>query len=220
MNIEGLGDKLIDQLLREELITDYTSLYKLRREQLAPLEGWGEKSADNLLAELEKSKERTLGHLLFALGIRFVGARVGRILADHFGDLDPLLAASSEELEEIPEVGPKVAESVLRFFGDEHNQRRLATLREAGITTTQPQAEVVESPLAGKTVVLTGTLVEMTRDDAKRQLEALGARVSGSVSRKTDLVIAGEKAGSKLRKAQELGVDVIDEAGLRELLAE
>ena len=220
MNIEGLGDKRIDQLLREGLIEDYTSLYGLRFEDLAALDGWKDKSAENLLVELEKSKQRTLGHLLFALGIRFVGARVAKLLAEACGDLDTLARASADALEAVPEVGPKVASSVRRFFDDDHNQRRIEALRAAGLSFEQPQAAVADedSPFAGKTVVLTGTLQAMTRGEAKKRLEALGARVSGSVSKKTDLVVAGESAGSKLTKAQNLGVEVVDEARFRELL--
>ncbi len=219
MDVEGLGEKLIDQLLAKALITDYTSLYSLRKEDLAGLEGWGEKSAENLLAQIEKSKRRPLAHLLHALGIRFVGERVGRILAEHFGDLDTLTAAGREELEAVPEIGPKVASSVLQFFADPHNRERLETLREAGVNLTQPRPEAgASSRLAGKTVVLTGALTEVTRGEARKRLEALGARVAGSVSRNTDLVIAGDKAGSKLDKAKELGVEVTDEAGLLELL--
>lgn len=221
MNIEGLGDKKIDQLLREELIEDYTSLYRLRFEDLAALDGWKEKSAENLLAELEKSKTRTLAHLLFALGIRFVGARVAKLLAEACGDFDTLSRASDDALEAIPEVGPKVASSVRRFLDDAHNQQRIETLRQAGLNLAQPVTQVVEegdSPVAGKTVVLTGTLTTMNRREAKKQLEALGARVSGSVSKKTDLVVAGESAGSKLTKAQNLGIEIADEARLREIL--
>ncbi len=220
MDIEGLGDKLIDQLLAKKLIADYTSLYSLRALDLMDLEGWGEKSALNLLEQIEKSKGRTLAHLLHAVGIRFVGQRVGRILAEHFGDLDSLMAADEEQLEEVPEIGPKVAASLRQFFADEHNRKRLETLRAAGVTLTQPRPEAVaeESPVAGKTIVLTGALSVMKRGEAKKQLEALGARVSGSVSKKTDLVIAGEKAGSKLKKAQALGVEVTDEEGLLQIL--
>ncbi len=220
MNIEGLGDKLIEQLLREKLITDYTSLYRLEVRDLEPLEGWGLKSAENLVSEVEKSKQRTLGHLLFALGIRFVGQRVAKILADHFGTLDALAAAGADELEDIPEIGPKVASSIREFFGDPRNRERIEALRGFGVNMTQPQEEraAARSPLAGKTVVLTGTLSALTRSEAKRRLEALGARVSGSVSRKTDLVVAGESAGSKLRKAEELGIEVVDEQGLTDLL--
>jgi len=220
MNIEGLGDKRIEQLLEHGLIEDYTSLYELEKEQLVPLERWKEKSAENLLEEIEKSKERTLAHLLHALGIRFVGVRVARILADHFGHLDRLMAAEREELQEIPEIGPKVADSLRLFFDDEKNQRRIEKLRDAGVNFEQPRTEEpsADSPFAGKTVVLTGTLGAMTRGEAKKKLEAAGARVAGSVSGSTDLVIAGEKAGSKLKKAEELGVEVIDEERFLELL--
>jgi DNA ligase (NAD+) len=218
MSIEGLGEKLIDQLLNEKLITDYTSLYQLAVPDLEPLEGWGLKSAENLISEVGKSKERTLGHLLFALGIRFVGQRVGRILADHFGTIDALMAAGPEELEAVPEIGPKVAASIREFFANPHNRERIEALRGFGVNLTQPQEEAAESPLVGKTVVLTGTLGSFTRSEAKARLEALGARVSGSVSRQTDLVVAGESAGSKLRKAEELGVRVVGEEELIELL--
>lgn len=220
MDIEGLGDKLIDQLLREKLIVDFTSLYSLKAEQLVDLDGWGKKSAENLVAQIEKSKSRPLESLLFALGIRFVGARVAKLLADSFGTLQALIAAEQDALEAIPEIGPKVAESVREFFANEHNRERVAALEAAGINTTQPRAQGVaeDSPMAGKTVVLTGTLSSLTRDEAKKRLEALGARVSGSVSAKTDLVIAGEKAGSKLQKAEKLGVEVIDEKALLALL--
>lgn len=219
MNIEGLGDKRIDQLLAAKLIRDYASLYQLRKEDLVGLERWEEKSADNVLAEIEGSKRRTLAHLLNALGIRFVGERVGRILAEHLETIDALMSASQEDLEQIPEIGPKVAAAILEFFSNPHNRERIETLRTAGVDLSQPRSQSTgEQPLAGKTVVLTGTLETMTREEAQQRLEALGARVSGSVSSKTDLVIAGEKAGSKLTKAQELGIRVIDEVGLRELL--
>ena len=222
MDIEGLGDKLIEQLLAKQLITDYTSLYRLRQDDLAGLDGWGEKSAVKLLAEIEKSKRRSLAHLLHAIGIRFVGQRVGKILAQRFGDLDALIAADSETLETVPEIGPKVAASVRQFFADPRNRERLEVLRRAGVDFTQPQPETGggSSSLSGKKIVLTGSLSSMTRGEAKQRLEALGARVSGSVSSKTDLVIAGEKAGSKLRKAESLGVEVTDEAGLLGLLGE
>ncbi len=221
MDIEGLGDKLIDQLLREKLIEDYTSLYRLEAKDLYYLEGWGRKSAENLIEEIEKSKSRTLAHLLHALGIRFVGQRVAKILADHVGTLDALTAASPEDLEAIPEIGPKVAAAIRAFFDHPHNQERVAALKGFGVSTVQPREEAAaESPFTGKTVVLTGTLQAMTRGEAKRRLEALGARVSGSVSKKTHLVVAGESAGSKLAKAQKLGVEVIDEAALLARLEE
>ena len=220
MNIEGLGDKLIDQLIDEGLIEDYTSLYRLRAEDLIGLDRWGGKSASNLLAELDKSKERGLAPLLHALGIRFVGERVAGILADAFGDLDNLAAASEEELVEVDEVGPKVAASIRAFFSDARQLERLDRLRAAGVKTVHdaPARSPDGGRLAGQRVVLTGKLTYFTRGQAKAQLEQLGARVSGSVSAKTDLLVAGEKAGSKLKKAQELGIEVVDEAGLRALL--
>ena len=220
MDIEGLGDKLIDQLLRERLIVDVTSLYQLRQEDLEVLDGWGVKSAENVLAEIEKSKQRTLAHLLFALGIRFVGVRVAKILAEHFGHLDALAEASPEALQAVDEIGPKVAASIRLFFDDPNQRQRIEALRAAGLSFQQPRDESVrhDAFLSGKTVVLTGTLPTLTRGEAKQRLEALGARVSGSVSKKTDLVVAGESAGSKLTKAQGLGIEVIDEARLLELL--
>ncbi len=220
MDIEGLGDKLIDQLLAAGKIRDYTSLYDLGKEDLLGLERWGEKSIDNLLAEIDKSKGRELAHLLFGLGIRIIGERVGRILAERFGSLAALRAASAEELAEVPEVGPKVAASVLEFFAQPGNQERLQKLAVAGVGMTQPEVEKApaDSPVAGKSIVLTGTLSAMARSVAKQRLEALGARVSASVSAKTDLLIAGEKAGSKLKKAERLGLEIVDEGGLLDLL--
>ena len=226
MDVEGLGEKLVDQLLEHQLIEDYASLYDLRAEQLIGLEGWGAKSAHNLLERLEASKSRGLGPLLHALGIRFVGERIAGILARSFRDMDSLCAASDEELLEIEEVGPKVLASLRAFFADPANVARIERLRAAGVSMTSDtwvppgEREEAQLPLAGRTVVLTGTLSRLTRKEATARLEALGARVSGSVSAKTDLVIAGEAAGSKLEKARSLGVEVLDEAGLEELLAD
>ncbi|MEM8959996.1 MAG: NAD-dependent DNA ligase LigA [Acidobacteriota bacterium] len=219
MNIEGLGEKTIDQLLRHGLIADYTSLYSLKSEDLADLEGWGERSAEKVLAEIESSKGRTLGHLLFALGIRFVGQRVARILADHLPTMDLILAADQATLEDVPEIGPKVAASLRLFLDDADNRARIDILRGVGVSMIQPRKIESEGSLTGKTVVLTGTL-SMARGVAKKRLEALGAKVSSSVSRKTDFVIAGENAGSKLDKARSLGVDVLDEAGYRQLVGD
>jgi len=220
MNIEGLGDKLIDQLLREGKIEDFTSLYELTKEDLVDLERWGEKSAENLLAEIEKSKrERTLAHLLFALGIRFVGERVAKILAEHFGTIDALIAAGREDLEAIPEIGPKVAASILTYFAHPKSRDRIAKLRAHGVNMEQPRPAGGRRPLEGKTVVLTGAL-SRPRREIKESLEALGARVAGSVSAKTDLLVAGDNAGSKLAKARDLGIEIIDEAGLESLLAQ
>lgn len=219
MAIEGLGAKLIEQLLEEELIRDYTSLYELRAEDLAALEGWGATSANKLLEEVERSKSRGLGPLLFALGIRFVGERVAGILASHFGSLDALIEADTEALEAVPEIGPKVAASLRATFDDEENRERIERLRSFGVDFTAPSAESNgDGRLEGRTVVLTGTLSTMTRREAKAELEALGARVSGSVSKNTDLLVAGENAGSKLAKAEKLSVEIWDEERLRSFL--
>jgi len=225
MDIEGLGEKLVDQLLEHELIEDYASLYDLGVEDLIGLEGWGAKSAQNLLERLAASRTRGLGPLLHALGIRFVGERIAGILARSFSDLDSLRAASDEELLAVEEVGPKVLASLRAFFADPDNAARIERLEAAGVSTKSEsfvppgEREEAELPLAGKTVVLTGTLSRLARKDATAQLEALGARVSGSVSARTDLVVAGEAAGSKLEKARSLGIEVIDETGLERLLA-
>jgi DNA ligase (NAD+) len=230
MDIEGLGEKLIDQLLEAGLITDYASLYDLptHRAALVELPGWGELSAGNLLGQLERSKERPLGALVFALGIRFVGERVASLLARHFQSLHALATASEEELLEVEEVGPKVAASIRAFFHDRSNRERVARLERAGVSM-QATAEEARpaappppgaNPFAGKTVVLTGALERFTRDEARKRLERLGARVSGSVSKKTDYVVAGDEAGSKLDKARQLGVEVLDEGRFVELLGE
>ncbi len=219
MNIEGIGEKLIDQLLEHELVTDFTSLYTLRDEDLLGLEGWGAKSVQKLRDELEKSKQRGLAPLLFGLGIRFVGERAAATLASAFGSLDAVMAASQEDLEAVPEVGPKVAASVLSFFSDKGNSQRIGLLRDFGLSfESDHTTSTLDTALSGKTVVLTGTLTTLSRRDAKRQLEQLGARVSSSVSKNTDLLVAGDKAGSKLVKAQDLGVKTIKEAELIDLL--
>lgn len=222
MDIEGLGEKLVEQLLAKELVRDWTDLYELKVSDLADLEGWGETSAQKLVAEIEKSKARDLSRLLHAIGIRFVGERVARILADHFLHLDSLMAADRARLEQLDEIGPKVADSVATFFEDEDNRARIEALRGHGVKLTQPEPEVAssDSPVAGKKIVLTGTLGSMKRSEAKKRLEALGARVTGSVSKSTDLVIAGEDAGSKLDKAKSLGVEVVGEDWLREVLGD
>ncbi len=221
MDIEGLGGKLIDQLLAQGLLVDFTSLYSLRAEDLVGLDRWAEKSTENLLASIQDSRGRGLAHLLFALGIRFVGERSGRLLADHFGSLDGLIAAQEDALVAIPEVGPKVAASILAYFSHPRNLERVESLREAGVELGSARSTGSDSqpgPLAGKTVVLTGALTSLTRSEAKSRLEGLGARVTGSVSKKTDLVVAGEQAGSKLEKAEKLGIEILDEEGLVEIL--
>ena len=213
MDIEGLGDERIAQLVAAGLLKDIPGLYRLERETLAALPGWGEKSADNLLASLAESRHRPLARLLFGLGIRMVGERTAKLLAQHFGPLAALAAASEEELQVVDEIGPKVAASVRAFFADPRQQRRLAALAAAGVEPPPVERPTAASlPLAGRTVVLTGKLESMSREEAAARLEALGARVAGSVSKKTSFVVAGEDAGSKLDKAKSLGIEILSEA--------
>ena len=219
MNIEGLGSKLVDQLVDAGLVVDYTSLFELERDALLELDRWGEKSADNLLAEIEGAKQRELSGLLFALGIRFVGERAAGLLARRFRSLDAIAAASVEDLVEVDGIGDKVAASVLAFFADEGNRRRIDKLRAAGVRLDRVDDDRAdEQPLAGRRFVITGTLSDMTRRDAQAAIERLGGAVSSAVSKRTDYLVAGDKAGSKLAKAQQLGVEILDEAAFRELL--
>ncbi|MBC7213719.1 MAG: NAD-dependent DNA ligase LigA [Burkholderiaceae bacterium] len=222
MDIEGLGEKLVDQLVDGGIVQTVPDLYRLDLPTLANLDRMGEKSARNLLDALEKSKHTTLPRFLFALGIRHVGEATAKDLARHFGSLDAIMNASVEQLRAVPDVGPVVAHSIHTFFAQPHNREVIAQLRACGITWPEGPPATPQGgaqPLAGKTVVLTGTLPTLSREAAKELLEAAGAKVSGSVSKKTDYVIAGADPGSKLSKAQELGVPVLDEAGLRALLA-
>jgi DNA ligase (NAD+) len=221
MDIEGLGDKLVDQLVDADLVHSPADLFRLSVETLAGLERMGEKSAQNLVAAIGQSRQTTLARFVFALGIRNVGEATARELAKHFGSLDALLAADAEALQQVPDVGPVVAGSIADFVAEAHNREVIATLRTAGVTW--PEGEPTpggQHPLAGKTLVLTGTLPTLKRDEAKALIEAAGGKVAGSVSKKTDYVVAGEEAGSKLEKAQELGVSVIDEAELMGFLDE
>ncbi len=218
MDVEGLGDKLVDQLVDGGLIRTLPELYKLGVAKLAALERFGEKSAANLVAGLEKSKTTTFARFLYALGIRQVGETTAKDLARHFGGIDRLTAASVEELLQVKDVGPIVAQSIRTFFDQPHNVEVVEQLRAAGIHWPEQEAALGPQPLAGKTLVLTGTLPTLSRDEAKALIEAAGGKVSGSVSKKTNYVVAGEEAGSKLDKARELGVPVLDEAGLQELL--
>jgi DNA ligase (NAD+) len=219
MEIDGLGGERIDQLLREGRLRDFPDLYRLRKEELVDLEGWGERSAEKLLASIAASRGRELHRLLFAVGIRWVGERVAKLLAAHFGSLEALATASEEELEAVPEVGPKVARSIRAFFDDRRQRARLAALEAAGVRPPAIAAPRGAGRLAGRRVVLTGRLERSTREDAEAALEALGARVAGSVSKQTDFVVAGADAGSKLAKAESLGVRVVDEAWLERVLA-
>jgi len=219
MDIEGLGDKLVDQLVDRGLVKNVADLYRLDVETLAGLERMGQKSAENLVRAIEASKKTTLARFLFALGIREVGEATAKTLAAHYGDLDPIMAATEEELEALPDIGPVVARHIVTFFHQKHNREVIERLREAGVHWPRVRRAAGQGPLAGQTFVLTGTLSSMTRDEAKERLEALGAKVSGSVSRKTSHVVVGADPGSKLAKAEALGVPVLDEDAFLELLA-
>ena len=219
MDIEGLGDKLVDQLVDANVIRTLPDLYRLGLTSLIALDRMAEKSAQNVLAALEKSKQTTLPRFLFGLGLRHVGEATAKDLARHFGTLDAIMDASVEQLLQVPDVGPVVAQSLHTFFQQPHNREVVEQLRACGVTWPEgAPAERAPQVLAGKTVVLTGTLPTLSRDAAKDMLEAAGAKVAGSVSKKTSYVVAGEDAGSKLARAQELGVPVLDEAGMLALL--
>jgi DNA ligase (NAD+) len=218
MNIDGLGDALVDQLVDKGLVRDVADLYGLTQEQVANLERMGDKSAGNLLLEIDNSKKASLARLIFALGIRFVGERTGQLLADHFASLDKLAKASAEELLEVEEVGPRVAESILEFFREPRNLKVIAKLRNAGLQFESAKVYKPEGNLAGKQFVITGTLPRYSRDEAKKMIEEAGGRVTGSVSKKTDYVVVGADPGSKLDKARSLGVKTIEEGELLKLL--
>jgi DNA ligase (NAD+) len=222
LDVDGLGEKLVDQLVDQGLVRRVSDVFRLDADLLAKLERMGAKSAANLVASLERARETTLARLLFALGIRHVGETVAEALAAHFGELDALVAASREEIEAAPGIGPTIAESVYRFFADERNRAELARLRELGVRWPVASARPrrADGPLAGRTLVLTGTLPHLEREEAKRRIQAAGGRVAASVSKKTDFVVAGEAPGSKLQRAQELGIAVIDEAELLRRLGE
>ena len=217
MDIDGLGEALVNQLTESRMVKNVADLYGLTKEHLLKLERMGDKSAENVLGEIEASKKMPLERVIYGLGIRFVGERTAQFLAEHFGSLDAIMNATEEELEEVNEVGPRIAESIVEFFGDEHNRRLVGDLRKAGLRFTGQKKEK-GTKLAGKTFVLTGTLARHTRDEAKKMIEDAGGRVSGSVSKKTDYVVAGADAGSKLEKARELGVPVIEEEEMERML--
>lgn len=222
MDIEGLGEKLVDQLVEQGLVNDVADLYKLSEEQVAGLERMGEKSAQNLLDALKKSKSTTLPHFLYALGIREVGEATALALANHFGDLGTIEKADVETLQAVPDIGPVVARQIVAFFHEPHNREVIARLvdKKDGVHWPKVERRAVSSALAGKSFVLTGTLAAMTRDEAKRRLQALGAKVAGSVSAKTDYVVAGDEPGTKLDKARALQVTVLDESQFLDLLAD
>ncbi len=218
VDIDGLGDKLIEQLVDSDIIHDPADLYSLKQEQLAALERMADKSAANIIAALEQSKATTLARFLFGLGIREVGEATAQALANGFGNLPAIEAADEERLQQTPDVGPIVAAHVHAFFRQPHILEVIDKLIAAGLHWPDVEITTVAKPLAGKTVVLTGTMQTLSRDQAKERLQALGAKVAGSVSKKTSFVVAGAEAGSKLSKAEELGIEVVDEAALLALL--
>ena len=219
MDIDGLGEKLIDALVEKELVHSPADLYRLHHLQLASMERMGDKSATKLLQSIEKSKATELANFIYALGIREVGEATARTLAVYFGSLEAVMAASEEKLQAAPDIGPVVAQYIVSFFHQVHNREVIQALRDAGVHWQDVEVDVHAQPLAGQTWVLTGTLEQMPRTDAKQQLLALGAKVAGSVSKKTDCVVAGPGAGSKLQKAEELNIPVMDEPQLLALLA-
>ncbi len=219
VEVEGLGEKLVDQLVDGGVVKTLPDLYRLGLVALASLERMADKSAQNIVDALEKSKQTTLPRFIFGLGIRHVGEATAKALARHFGQLDAIMDASEEQLLQVPDVGPVVAQSIHTFFQQEHNREVVEQLRACGLRWEEGEpSPAAQLPLAGKTFVLTGTLPTLSREQAKEMLEAAGAKVAGSVSKKTDYVVAGEEAGSKLDKARELGITVLDETGLRALL--
>ncbi|MEO8157716.1 MAG: NAD-dependent DNA ligase LigA [Betaproteobacteria bacterium] len=219
MDIEGLGGKLVDQLVDADLVRTPADLYRIERDVLSGLERMGEKSAGNVLDAIEKSKTTTLPRFVFALGIRNVGETTAADLARHFGELDRLMQADEAQLQDAPDVGPVVAQSIVRFFAEPHNREIITLMRAAGVHWPETKITQQEKlPLAGKTFVLTGTLPGLSRDEARDRIAAKGGKVAGSVSKKTDYVVAGADPGSKFEKARELGVAVLDERGLLELL--
>ena len=219
MNIDGMGDALVNQLTDRGLVKNVADIYKITKADLLQLERMGDKSAQNVLNEIEASKKLPLQRVIYGLGIRFVGERTAEFLAEHFGSMDALVNASQEELQEVNEVGPRIAQSIVEFFQERRNRELVQQLRSAGLSFTGSKKQR-GTKLAGKTFVLTGTLARYTRDEAKKMIEDAGGKVASSVSKKTDYVVAGAEAGSKLEKAKELGVKVVDEKEMEKLLRE
>jgi len=217
MNIDGMGEALVNQLMDRGLVKDVADIYKLTKKDLLSLERFADKSAQNILDEIENSKKLPLERVIYGLGIRFVGERTAQFLAEHFGSMEALEHADVEELQQVNEVGPRIGESIVEFFGIAANRKLVGRLCEAGLTLSG-QKKQRGIKLAGKTFVLTGALAHFTRDEAKKMIEDAGGKVTGSVSKKTDYVVAGTDAGSKLDKAKDLGVQVIDEKEMEKLI--
>lgn len=220
LDIEGLGDKWIDILVDQGMVKTVADIYLLTVKDLTRLERMGEKSATNLVEAIDRSRQPVLWRFLYALGIREVGEATAKSLASHFGTLEAVAEANMDALIAVPDVGPIVAGHIGSFFEQTHNRETLEALRAAGVEWQEEEVTGGEKPLHSQTWVLTGTLSEMTRDEAREKLESLGAKVAGSVSKKTSCVVAGEAAGSKLTKAEQLGVTVMDEAALLDMLKE
>jgi DNA ligase (NAD+) len=219
MNIDGLGDKIVDQLVDKGLVKDVADLYALKEDQVAALDRMAEKSAQNLLEEIEGSKKNTLARLIYALGIRFVGERTGQLLAEHFSSLEELAAADEEQLVAVNEVGPKVAAAIAEFFSEPANRQLIKKLHKAGVHPTAEKREVKSQKLADKSFVFTGGLANRSREEAGELVQQHGGKVSGSVSKKTDYVVVGTDPGSKYDKAKELGVTILTETEFEKLLA-
>ena len=217
MNIDGMGDALVTQLTERGTVKDVADIYKLTKDKLLSLERMGDKSAENVLREIENSKKLPFERVIYGLGIRFVGERTAQFLAEHFGNIEDLVKAGEEELQQVEEVGPRIAKSIVEFFAEPKNRELVDELRAAGLTLKGKKKER-GTKLAGKTFVLTGTLANYSRDEAKKMIEDAGGKVTGSVSKKTDYVVAGSDAGSKLDKAKELGVEVIDYKRMEQLV--
>jgi len=220
LDVDGLGSKLIEQLVAIDRIETAADLYHLERDELAGMDRMGEKSAENLLAAIERSKDTTLARFLYGLGIREVGEATARSLADHYGKLTSIMKADEESLQTVQDVGPIVASRIHSFFAEKHNQKVVKGLIDSGLTwkETKPSLKAADGPLSGKIFVLTGTMSNMTRDEAKDKIQAAGGKVTGSVSKKTNFVVYGDNAGSKLTKAQKLGIETIDEDALQKIL--
>jgi DNA ligase (NAD+) len=218
MKIDGLGEALVEQLVEKGLVKDPADLYALTLETLIPLERMGRKSAENLLEQIEASKQAELARVIFGLGIRYVGERTARVLAQHYSSMERIEKAAQEELEHTPEIGPVIAESISRFFHEPENLAVIEKLTAAGLNVASPTTHLQSNTFTGKQFVLTGKLPSLSREEAAQLIEQHGGRVTASVSKKTDFVLAGEEAGSKLEKAQVLGIRVVDEAEFRRML--